>query len=79
MYNYYIVIIRYKKDINFGMGWGVVVMYANNYELKTLVELTENFVDFLDRLYKKGSITKEQFKEMTHDKVEFINNMNRNN
>lgn len=57
---------------------GVVVMYVNDFEVKTLVELAEHFVDFLDGLYKKGSLTEIQFSEMTEKKIEFINKMKNN-
>lgn len=65
-----------EKEIIFGMG--VVVMYVNDFEVKTLVELTEHFIDFLDMLYKKGTITENQFLEMTEKKIEFINKMKNN-
>ncbi|WP_281818929.1 hypothetical protein [Vallitalea longa] len=54
------------------------MMYVNDFEVKTLVELTEHFVDFLDMLYKKGTITENQFFEMTEKKIEFINKMKNN-
>lgn len=57
----------------------MVVMYTNDLEVETLVELTENFVDFLNLLYEKGSITKMQFKKMTEKKIDFINNMKSDN
>lgn len=56
----------------------MVVMYVNDFEVETLVELTEHFVDFLDMLYKKGTITENQFLEMTEKKVEFINKIKSN-
>jgi desulfoferrodoxin (superoxide reductase-like protein) len=65
-----------EKEI---IGMGVVVMYVNDFEVKTLVELTEHFIDFLDVLYKKGTITENQFLEMTEKKIEFINKMKNNN
>jgi hypothetical protein len=58
---------------------GVVVMYTNDLEVETLVELTENFVDFLNLLYENGSITKMQLKKMTEKKIDFINNVKSNN
>ncbi|WP_153064124.1 MULTISPECIES: hypothetical protein [Vallitalea] len=68
--------ISTEKEI---IGMGVVVMYVNDFEVKTLVELTEHFIDFLDVLYKKGTITENQFLEMTEKKIEFINKMKNNN
>lgn len=57
----------------------MVVMYTNDLEVETLVELTENFVDFLNLLYENGSITKMQLKKMTEKKIDFINNVKSNN
>ncbi|MCT4598678.1 MAG: hypothetical protein N4A50_12465 [Vallitalea sp.] len=54
-------------------------MYTNDLEVETLVELTENFVDFLNLLYENGSITKMQLKKMTEKKIDFINNVKSNN
>lgn len=57
----------------------MVVMYTNDLEVETLVELTENFVNFLNLLHENGSITKMQLKKMTEKKIDFINNMKSNN
>ncbi len=49
---------------------GVVEMYVNDSEVKTLIELTEHFLEFfLDLLYQQGNITATQFSEMTEKKV----------
>lgn len=57
---------------------GVVEMYVNDSEVKTLIELTENFLEFLDLLYQQGNITATQFTEMTEKKIEFIDKMRDN-
>lgn len=51
---------------------GVVFKMSYNSETKNLVELTENFINLLDSLYREGRITEAQFSEMTESKVDFI-------
>ncbi len=57
---------------------GVVKMYVKDSEVKTLIELTERFLEILDLLYKRGNITATQFSEMTKKKIEFIDKMRNN-
>lgn len=57
---------------------GVGVMYTNDLEVKTLVELTEDFVDFLNMMYENGSITENELQKMTEKKIDFINCMKSN-
>jgi competence protein ComGC len=42
-------------------------------EVSRLVELTEEFVEYLSNLFQEGVITKEQYDVMTKKKIEFIN------
>lgn len=56
----------------------MVEMYVNNSEVKTLIELTEHFLEFLDMLYQQGNISDTQYLQMTEKKIEFINKMKDN-
>jgi len=43
-----------------------------NNELKELVELSEQFLQFTDDLLEKGLITESRYDEMTKEKIEFL-------
>lgn len=43
-----------------------------NNELKELVELSEQFLQFTDDLFEKGLITESKYDEMTKEKIEFL-------
>ncbi len=42
-----------------------------------LVNLVETFIDFCDELLEKGKIDKELHEEMTRNKIEFLNSIER--
>lgn len=41
---------------------------------ESLISLTKDFVEFLDILYTKGKINKEQYEDMTKIKKGFLEN-----
>lgn len=41
-------------------------------EVSKLIDLTEQFVEYLSELYQEGIITQEQYHAMTEKKIEFI-------
>ncbi|MFP4697922.1 MAG: hypothetical protein ACLFMO_04355 [Eubacteriales bacterium] len=42
-------------------------------EVSNLIELTEQFIEYLSDLRQEGIITNEQYATMTQKKLEFIN------
>jgi RNA processing factor Prp31 len=44
-------------------------------EIKNLVSITEDFLKFVGTLYKEGTITHEQYNDMTATKNEFLKNI----
>ncbi|NLK21157.1 MAG: hypothetical protein GX308_03525 [Epulopiscium sp.] len=49
----------------------------NSSEIVKLIEVTKRFIDFAGNLLESGRITKEQYKNMTQNKLRFINDMER--
>ncbi|WP_160323655.1 hypothetical protein [Defluviitalea phaphyphila] len=47
----------------------------NNQELLKLIEITKRFLEFAENLLKNGKITKEQYQEMTKNKIRFLNDI----
>lgn len=48
-------------------------MYINNNtDKKKLIAITEEFLNFLSKLYKEGAITYEQYNKMALIKKEFL-------
>lgn len=50
-------------------------MYNSDKNIENLVDITETFIEFLNKLYRDGVITYEQFCDMTITKNEFIKNI----
>lgn len=50
-------------------------MYTNK-NIETLINISEDFIIFLDGLYTEGIITYEQFENMTTIKKQFLNKQN---
>lgn len=44
-------------------------------EVKNLVSITEDFLKFVGTLYNEGTITHEQYTDMTATKNEFLKNI----
>jgi len=54
-------------------------MYDNKEEIAKVISITEKFVEFLNKLYKDGTINFQQYETMTSSKKEFLNNIKFNN
>jgi len=59
------------------MGKWDVMKNENSSEIVKLIEVTKRFIDFAGNLLESGRITKEQYKNMTQNKLRFINDMER--
>lgn|GEM_PF-665465 len=62
---------------NLRMGKWDVMKNENSSEIVKLIEVTKRFIDFAGNLLESGRITKEQYKNMTQNKLRFINDMER--
>jgi hypothetical protein len=51
------------------------VCIKDEQEVKNLVSITEDFLKFVGTLYKEGTITHEQYTDMTATKNEFLKNI----
>lgn len=48
---------------------------SNNINTNELVTITEDFINFLAKLYNEGAITYEQYDKMTALKKEFLDSL----
>lgn len=51
----------------------------NNEEILKAINITEKFIEFLNELYKDGTINYQQYETMTLSKKELLNNIKQHN